>query len=1815
LTRVVDIGTLDRVRIALIALVALLLATTPRAVSAPLNGPTTPVLDTFDGRGSEDPLAQSGNWAPHSIDGSGPTLEILDGAVGHDEGGNADAGSYRAADATGDVVEAYATIVAAPADVQDLYLYVNLQDVGTPNWDGYRARWFHWADPDGLALEKVVNGVASHLAAVSDVEPIVGDRLLLRNDGGTIELWHESGGAWIRRLSAADGSFQGGKIGLGTNDEVGRWDDFGGTEGTTTTSPPPPPASGVLDDFERPNEDPLSQSGNWAPLSIDGSGPTLEVRERSASHDEGDVQGDSFRSHDLPAGDAEVFGTIAVVPDDQRIMSLYLSLREAGTPGVDGYEARWFHWIARDGVYIRKIVDGVSTNLPGSPVEIADEPIAGDVLLFRRVGDELELWHKRGATSVLRLKTSDGSYHGGRLGLGTQGIKARWDDFGGGALGAPPPPPPPPPSDDPPLEQSQGICTGRGVHAIATSRCLSDPVNTLTGAFVTSVEDLAVPGTGVDFAWSRTYTSSDTTSGRLGIGWTDSYDVSLDIEPNGDVRLHGDEGQIVLYEKQPDGTFVGAPGSLSTLRALTNAYMLTRSDQVLYWFDVGGRLLSQRDRNGRGLDFTYDASGRLTRVTNGAGTNATISYDAAGLVTRVAEGARSVDYIYADGRLVSMKDVRGQGTRFLYDSVGRLEAIHGPNGREITNVYGPDGRVRSQVDALGHTTTFAWDESTQTATVTDANGNAWRDDYGDNVLVERVDPLGNATTFAHDSDLNASGVTSPTGETTSMTYDARGNLLSATAPASLGGAQKTFVCNARNDPTRVTDARGTVTTYTYDPDGNTERVVQDGTQISAYTYDANGNVLTATDANSKATTYTYDANGNLASETDPLGNTTTYTYDDAGRVLTRVDPRGNTAGANPADFTWRWTYDAAGNVLTERDPLGAVTTHTYDDVGNELTTTDAGGRTTTFAYDKANRLISETRPDPDGAGPLPAPVTTYAYDEVGNKVAQTDALGRTTTFAYDAANRLVSTTGPDPDGAGPLAAPVSTTSYDDNGNPASTVEPRGNVGGANPDDFRTRFAYDAAGRLLTTTDPLGNTSTNAYDSVGNLTSMRDANGHTTVFTYDRSGPILTVTGADGEVTAYTYDDAGNRLTRRDANGHVTTYAYDAAGQLVTESGPDPDGPGPKGPAVATRTYDPNGNLESTVDPNGNATATAGDGRTSFAYDAANRLVAIDYSDATPDVTFAYDAVGNRVSMSDGSGTETRTYDALSRLTAVTRGADTFSYSYDAVGNVTRRSYPGGTSIDYVYDGLSRLASVATGGQTTTYGYDVASNLTQTVLPTGNGHVETRAYDRAGRLTEVTSRRGTTTLAGFVATLDAVGNPTQIARTGALTQTQTFAYDPNDRLVSVCFQTACAGSQDPFIRWAYDGVGNRLSEQRPTGTTSYTYDAADRLLQAGSTAYTFDENGNQLSAGSRTFTYDLANRLKTTRSGSTTTTYAYDGDGARLQASTGTSSSSTTRFLWDVSHPLPELALERSGSGSLLRRYVYGSRRISMTAGSSTSYFHHDGLGSVANVTSSSGSRRWTYAYEPFGRTRTEQRSGDSAPTNFMKFTGEYLDPTGLYHLRARQYDPALGRFATADPESLPTGTPGSAPYAYVANRPTVLHDPSGRVFRPIGESVDAAEFAGTHASMRSPLDDEGVRRCITRGDVFRARIVREARSHLTKPYVFGTAGPRTFDCSGLVKYVYEKIVGHEFAHFTGDQVHYGRAASRTALKPGDIVFFHTVGTNSHNGIYVGDGRFIHAPHTGDVVKYSSLNQSYYRSHYSTARRIIRCENNRLVTRP
>jgi len=116
------------------------------------------------------------------------------------------------------------------------------------------------------------------------------------------------------------------------------------------------------------------------------------------------------------------------------------------------------------------------------------------------------------------------------------------------------------------------------------------------------------------------------------------------------------------------------------------------------------------------------------------------------------------------------------------------------------------------------------------------------------------------------------------------------------------------------------------------------------------------------------------------------------------------------------------------------------------------------------------------------------------------------------------------------------------------------------------------------------------------------------------------------------------------------------------------------------------------------------------------------------------------------------------------------------------------------------------------------------------------------------------------------------------------------------------------------------------------------------------------------------------------------------------------------------------------------------------------------------------------------------------------------------------------------------------------------------------------------------------------------QIVRYAKRFVGVPYVWGGMSPRGFDCSGFTAYVYRRF-GVSLPHYTVAQFRRGRSVRVRRLRPGDLVFFHGLG---HVGLYVGRGRFIHAPRRGTRVRIDPL-AGWYRSRLVGVRRFVRWE--------
>lgn len=887
------------------------------------------------------------------------------------------------------------------------------------------------------------------------------------------------------------------------------------------------------------------------------------------------------------------------------------------------------------------------------------------------------------------------------------------------------------------------------------------------------------------------------------------------------------------------------------------------------------------------------------------------------------------------------------------------------------------------------------------------------------------------------------------GRTSTFSYNPAGELSQATLP---DGRYVAYGYNSSGELMSVRDARGGTTTYGYNPAGLLASITDQNDHVVVQnTYDpTTGRIIGQQDANgnqssfawnpsTQTATYT-DARGNawhdvyvnnvLISRSDPLGDTTTYGYDSNLDLLQVTDPNNHTT---------TMAYDNNGNLVSRELP-GKIESWTYDAMNDVTSYTDGRGYTTSYGYDGAGNLTSVTGANPNETG-LTAPVTLYGRDPGGSGllVSETDPRGKLTSFGYDTAGELTSITDP--------LGNKTTVGYDASGRATSMIDPRGNVQGANPSQYTTSYGYDNADHVQTATNPLGGTTATAYDPARNVSSVIDANHHTTAYAYFPNNKLETVTAPDGTTTGYTYDQVGDVLTRTDANNHTTTYTYDTADRVNHAQTP------------ANRSfdysYDKNGNLTKIQeDPSSQAI--------SFGYDALNQLTFINAA-----YQYSYDADGNLVSaacvnsQACTSGQQhTYTYDPLDRPTGTANtgaGANSISYTYDQAGNLASRTInPSGgltapVQTSYTYDNDERLQTTTAAGGTTNYSYDPASELITTTLPSTNGYVESRTYDPVGRLSEIKTAKGSSILADIVVTRDAIGNPLSMLQTGASPQTANYTYDPMDRVLSVCYQASpCTGGTTPYIRWTYDPVGNRLTEARPSGTTNYGYNADDELLSAtgpsGTANYSYDPWGEETQAGSATYQYDGQHQLTSVTNGTTTTTYTPDATGLPVQASTGTKAAQTTNFLWDPVNPVPQLALESDGSQTPLRSYAYGTDRTSMSTygnGAGTYYYSYDPLGSVINLTNASGATQWTNSYEPFGTLRSQTKNNKSAPVNPMLFTGEYQDSTGLYDLRAREYDPTTGRFLTPDPLQADASVPFHSAYPYVADQPTTAVDPTG----------------------------------------------------------------------------------------------------------------------------------------------------------------------------
>ena len=982
--------------------------------------------------------------------------------------------------------------------------------------------------------------------------------------------------------------------------------------------------------------------------------------------------------------------------------------------------------------------------------------------------------------------------------------------------------------------------------------------------------------------------------------------------------------------------------------------------------------------DGARFRFSGNANGTFTAPL---GRHDSLVRNADGTFTMTLQRSRSVLSFAADGCLTTMADDFGNALTFSYDANGRVQTVADASGssRSLTVTWNPQGRIADVSDSATPARHIIYSY--------DADG----------MLASMRDPVTpsgqQSASYAYTAGRYGpvlSRIDDRWGRVVSrLVWQNDGKLQSytegdyndANPPASTG---EKYVYTYGQSTTTKTSSVGSVN-HTYTSNG----LITDHAQ-----YDINGNPTALTTVGYAVTYYQYDSRGNISVKTryENSGRIDWfYTYDptypDKVSTITPKDSNGNVA-TNYASwiFDYNAPTEAAPGALkrvrrynTTRTATQTLAEYAYDAKGHVTSITDDALRVSTFQYDVSGNLLSAT---------VAGRTTTYGYDSLGRATSATDAAGHVTSATYDALDRPLTVRLPRPSSTSTLDF-VTTYSYDnyDSGLVYTVAtDANGRV---------TRSGYDALGHVIRSVDALGNATVSTYQ-YNLLKSVTDANGNVLSYDYDANRHLSRTTFPDGAVESVTAAWDGTIASITDRRGTTTQYARDSVGRAtnITYSA--------GGVTLGTVNYTYNGELLTSV--------SYGTTSTSFTYDSFWRR-ATETRTGEYTITYQYAPLtaalvaGYILTPAAGKPGPTVTvgssYDANQQVNAISVGGyGTFTIDYDALGRYSRITYPYGQTREFAYDDQSRLTLVRNrhpnAGDIATFQYEYDYDWS------------TGTYSMLGQRTSVTM------------TGSATPYPynTQIK----------YTYDGNYQLAGLL--------QGSSVRsWAYDAIGNRTSATGP-GYSAYAYykngtnPLNGRRLQNDGMGgdFTYDANGNVTGRGGTVlYTWDYANRL----AAASGTSYTYDYLGRRISVTDA--GGTTTKYI-----PFGQQTIgERTGN--VARDYIFApgiDEPLAKIENGTLTNYSADGVGSVVATTDPSGTILSSFAYDPWGVISPLQ--GTAA---FFGYTGREATG-GLWYLRARYYDPSIGRFLNEDPPR--RIAPGSLPeYAYANNDPLSYRDPFG----------------------------------------------------------------------------------------------------------------------------------------------------------------------------
>lgn len=925
--------------------------------------------------------------------------------------------------------------------------------------------------------------------------------------------------------------------------------------------------------------------------------------------------------------------------------------------------------------------------------------------------------------------------------------------------------------------------------------------------------------------------------------------------------------------------------------------------------------------------------------------------------------------------------------------------------------------------------------------------------------------------------------------TTEVSYDDWGSVLTETQP---------LTDSQRND--NHVKIKNT-TTYSYEPVFHFlatkswySNVNASSPYVENYTYNNLGRISSYSNPLNEITIYTYESTPNdvnkiykviqekkigskiISKEVTYFGSDTKYAYPTEKQQYMNINL------ANQQVKKTKMVYDmGSGKVIEERDSNDLSTSYQYDSLGriNKIsypTVTNVNGEkfvTTEEINYYNNQVHSGFDSENSGKSTLKIDrittlrqiatgetMVTYRnalYDGLGLALMEEqwdETVGKwtNTQYHYDDWGRPIFQVD--------QAGNVNTASYDEWSNQNKAVDAYGNiyVSENNIKDLKRTSYFQSAnsneklnyvekisdlnGNLISsntykdwpeTTRPINESY--SYDIVGNVIGFTDAkknlngDGVTTSYSYDALNRLISVKDALDQTTSYTYDGNGQvtKVMIKDSNGNsevLSSKTYNELG-LLTEKKDELS-------KIEVQQYNTMGLVSQKSDRNGTVT--------NFKYDELGQVKTISLG--TPQLEgnqFIFGDGGVRYrtnkSMKNGQEASQQYYvDSFGRnrvnSATVNNHSAYIRNSKNSIGQTTQiNDYYLNFYINYQYDKL-RLATVQTNGIST---LDTSESSNVRYRYFANGQVQSIIYPRLtdgsflstdysynkalNWVTKVTNRKGNEIISEY-----------------------SYEYDNNGNIIQTTKETKnkeniYVKSTDVFV---YDKL-NRLSGGiRAVGDAKRT-----------SYAYTYDLKGNRLTSKDSkklpisevqiSYKFDLKNTLESVTKGELTTSFVNYADGSRYLKKTG---NTWTQYNYNFSG---QVITEENSSGEKAN-YVRGDRILVKKDVKNPSavkdyYYLYNGHGDVVQIVDKSGTLLNTYDYDEWGNI-TSQIEG--IPNSF-KYAGEMLDEeTGLYYLKARYYDPKIGRFINEDTYEGQIDNPLSLNlYTYVHNNPLKNIDPTG----------------------------------------------------------------------------------------------------------------------------------------------------------------------------